>query len=280
MNEKGQIITIIGAGNMGTAILAGIVRKGLTDPLNVRATGLRQEHLDEIHRDYGVMTYLDNQAAIDGADVVLLCVKPQHLSQVLQELDNRLSPNTLVISIVAGARLERLRSGLNHGCIIRTMPNTPAQIGQGITVWTATEEVSEHQLQLTREILSAFGEEVQVIEEHYLDMATAVSGSGPAYVFLFMEAMIDASVHLGFPRHVAEKLVAQTLRGAVNYYDSQKDHPAKMRNDVTSPGGTSAAALYYLEKAGFRTAIARAIWAAYERSVELGQGQHTHNPEK
>ena len=280
MNDKGQIITIIGAGNMGTAILAGIVRHGLTDPENVRATGLRQDHLDVIHREYDVTTMLDNRKAVEGADVVLLCVKPQHLELVLQELDNRLPQKTLVISIVAGARLDRLREGLNHGCIIRTMPNTPAQIGEGITVWTATDEVSEYQLQLTREILSAFGEEVQVSEEHYLDMATAVSGSGPAYVFLFMEAMIDASVHLGFPRHVAEKLVAQTLRGSVNYYDSIKDHPAKMRNDVTSPGGTSAAALYYLEKAGFRTALARAIWAAYERSVELGQGQVTHNPEK
>lgn len=280
MNDKGQIITIIGAGNMGTAILAGIIREGLTDPTNVRATGLRREHLDEIHREHGVTTMMDNHAAIEGADVVLICVKPQHLAPVLKELNGHLSQRTLVISIVAGATLDMLSSGLNHGCIIRTMPNTPAQIGQGITVWTATDEVTEPQLQLTREILTAFGEEVQVAEEHYLDMATAVSGSGPSYVFLFMEAMIDASVHLGFPRHVAEKLVAQTLRGSVNYYDSQKDHPAKMRNDVTSPGGTSAAALYYLEKAGFRTAIARAIWAAYERSVELGQGRHTHNPEK
>lgn len=280
MNDKGQIITIIGAGNMGTAILAGIVREGLTDPENVRATGLRREYLDEIHREYGVTTMMDNVAAVNGADVVMVCVKPQHLAPVMHELKSKLPQKTLLISIVAGATLEMLSNGLNHGCIIRTMPNTPAQIGQGITVWTATDEVSEHQLQLAREILTAFGEEVQVTEEHYLDMATAVSGSGPAYVFLFMEAMIDASVHLGFSRHVAEKLVAQTLRGAVNYYDSQKDHPAKMRNDVTSPGGTSAAALYYLEKAGFRTAIARAIWAAYERSVELGQGQHTHNPEK
>mgnify|MGYP006309545979 CR=1 FL=1 len=131
MNDKGQIITIIGAGNMGTAILAGIVRNGLTDPELVRATGLRREHLDAIHREYGVTTMLDNPAAIEGADVVMLCVKPQHLEQVLQELDNRLHPKTLVISIVAGARLERLQAGLNHGCIIRTMPNTPAQIGQG-----------------------------------------------------------------------------------------------------------------------------------------------------
>jgi pyrroline-5-carboxylate reductase len=157
MNDKGQIITIIGAGNMGTAILAGIVREGLTDPENVRATGLRQDHLDAIHLEYGVTTLMDNLQAIEGADVVMICVKPQHLAPVLQELEGRLPQKTLLISIVAGATLEMLSSGLNHGCIIRTMPNTPAQIGQGITVWTATDEVSEYQLQLTREILTAFG---------------------------------------------------------------------------------------------------------------------------
>ena len=280
MNDQGHIFTIIGAGNMGTAILAGILRNGLAVPQNVRATGRREEHLADLREQYGISTYTDNAAAVAEADVVLLCVKPQHLTPVMQELVNHLPAKTLVISIVAGVRMAKLSEGLNHGCIIRTMPNTPAQIGEGITVWTATEEVSEHQMALAKQILLAFGEEVQVTEEHYLDMATALSGSGPAYVFLFMEAMIDAGVHLGFSRYVAEKLVAQTLRGSVNYYEAQKDHPAKMRNDVTSPGGTSAAALYYLEKAGFRTAIARAIWAAYERYVGLGWGKVLNHPEK
>jgi pyrroline-5-carboxylate reductase len=280
MNDHGHIFTIIGAGNMGTAILAGILRNGLTVPQNVRATGRREEHLAELREQFGISTYTDNAAAVAEADVVLLCVKPQHLAPVMQELVNHLPAKTLVISIVAGVRMAQLSEGLKHGCIIRSMPNTPAQIGEGITVWTATDEVSEHQMALAKQILLAFGEEVQVTEEHYLDMATALSGSGPAYVFLFMEAMIDAGVHLGFSRYVAEKLVAQTLRGSVNYYEAQKDHPAKMRNDVTSPGGTSAAALYYLEKAGFRTAIARAIWAAYERSVGLGEGKVLRNPER
>ena len=280
MNDKGYVITIIGAGNMGSAILAGIVREGLTTPENVRTADKHQDRLQELHETYGVSTFTDNFKATEGADVVILCIKPQHLKYVLSDLVNRLPKKTLVISIVAGVPLAALSEGLNHGCIIRTMPNTPAQIGQGITVWTATDEVSEHQMELAKNILLAFGEEVHVTEEHFLDMATALSGSGPAYVFLFMEAMIDAGVHLGFSRDISEKLVAQTLRGSVNYYESMKEHPAKMRNDVTSPGGTSAAALYYLEKAGFRTAIARAIWAAYERSVELGQGQVLRNPEK
>jgi pyrroline-5-carboxylate reductase len=162
------------------------------------------------------------------------------------------------------------------------MPNTPAQIGQGITVWTAAPEVSAEQREMARQILTALGEEVFVEEESYLDMATALSGTGPAYVFLFMEAMVDAGVHLGFPRRLAEQLVAQTLRGSVEFYTTRTDplHLAYLRNQVTSPGGTSAAALYYLEKAGFRTAISRAIWAAYERSQELGRDARNKPPDQ
>jgi len=164
---------------------------------------------------------------------------------------------------------------------VRAMPNTPAQIGEGITVWTAAPAVSEVQREMARQILAALGEEIFLEEEYYLNMATALSGTGPAYVFLFMEAMVDAGVHLGFPRRVAEQLVAQTVRGSVDYYTRDTDpvHLARLRNQVTSPGGTSAAALYYLEKAGFRTAISRAVWAAYERSRELGKDAKAHWPE-
>jgi len=162
------------------------------------------------------------------------------------------------------------------------MPNTPAQIGEGITVWTASPAVSEKQRRFAREILSALGDEVFLEDEYYLDMATAVSGTGPAYVFLFMEAMVDAGVHLGFPRRIAEKLVAQTVRGSVDYYQKREDpvHLARLRNQVTSPGGTSAEALYFLEKAGFRTAISRAIWAAYERSLSLGKDLQAQAPDE
>jgi pyrroline-5-carboxylate reductase len=148
-------------------------------------------------------------------------------------------------------------------------------------VWTASKEVTESQRLIAKQILGALGEELFVAEEQYLDMATALSGTGPAYVFLFMEAMVDAGVHLGFPRHIAERLVTQTVRGSVNYFDCRDDpvHLARLRNQVTSAGGTTAAALYYLEKAGFRTAISRAIWAAYERSRELGKDTRPHAPE-
>jgi pyrroline-5-carboxylate reductase len=182
----------------------------------------------------------------------------------------------LVLSIVAGASLQKISKGLKHATVVRSMPNTPGQIGEGITVWAASAKTSKEQQETARQILGALGEEVFVEDESYLDMATALSGSGPAYVFLFTEALIDAGVHMGFPRRIAEQLVLQTIKGSAFFYEQAERHPATLRNQVTSPGGTSAEALYYLEKAGFRTAISRAVWAAYQRSLELGKEKPGH----
>jgi pyrroline-5-carboxylate reductase len=275
-------IAFIGPGVMGEAMVAGLIRQKLAQPQELTVAGPRLERLDQLQVKYGVNTALDNAAAARQADIVVLSVKPQRLAKVLAGLKGALQPHALVLSIVAGASIEKISRGLGHGIIVRSMPNTPAQIGEGITVWTASPEVSAEQQEMARQILLALGEEVFVEDESYLDMATALSGTGPAYVFLFMEAMVDAGVHLGFPRRVAEKLVAQTVLGSVDFYIKASDpvHLAHLRNQVTSPGGTSAAALYYLEKAGFRTALSRAIWAAYERSQELGKGGQSHVPEK
>jgi pyrroline-5-carboxylate reductase len=180
---------------------------------------------------------------------------------------------------VAGASIQKIGRALKHQAVVRSMPNTPGQIGEGITVWTASARTSQEQREMAQQILGALGEEVFVEDESYLDMATALSGSGPAYVFLFTEALIDAGVHMGFPRRIAEQLVLQTIKGSVAYYHHAERHPATLRNQVTSPGGTSAEALYYLEKAGFRTALSRAIWAAYQRSLELGKEKTIHIPE-
>jgi pyrroline-5-carboxylate reductase len=154
--------------------------------------------------------------------------------------------------------------------VVRVMPNTPAQIGMGISVWTATEDTTGAQREQALAVLQALGEEVYADDERYLDMATALSGTGPTYVFLLMEAMVDAGVHLGFSRHVSERLVIETLRGSVEYARQSPRHLATLRNQVTSPGGTSAEALYHLEKGGLRTVLSRAIWAAYQRSRTLG----------
>jgi pyrroline-5-carboxylate reductase len=275
-------IAFIGPGAMAEAMIAGLIRTKVTGSEALIASGPRRQRGEQLAEQYGIHTTTDNSAAASQADVVVLAVKPQRLAPVLEGLAGHLKPEALVLSIVAGAAIETISGGLGHPIIVRSMPNTPAQIGAGITVWTASPEVSDQQRRMARQILAALGEEIYVEEEYYLDMATALSGTGPAYVFLFMEAMVDAGVHLGFPRRIAEQLVAQTVRGSVDYYTRRDDpvHLARLRNQVTSPGGTSAAALYYLEKAGFRTAISRAIWAAYERSQELGRGGKSHSPEK
>jgi pyrroline-5-carboxylate reductase len=269
---------IIGPGVMGEAIIAGLLKKELATPAGVTAAGPRSARGEELVERYHIR-FAGNAEAAKAAEVVILSVKPQRLSAVMKDLRGLIPPGALVISIIAGAKVSALQAGLDHRAVIRAMPNTPAQIGEGIAVWTAAPEVSEAQRDLAARILRALGEEVFVEDENYLDMATALSGTGPAYVFLFMEAMIDAGVHLGFPRRIAEQLVTQTLRGSVDYYAGRKQHAASLRNEVTSPGGTSAEALYYLEKAGFRTAISRAVWAAYERSQALGAGKDAQKPD-
>jgi len=271
-------IAFIGSGAMAEAMIAGLIRQKLAKPEELSASDPRQERGEELKEKYGVVPFTDNSQAVHNADVVVLSIKPQRLTQVMKTLKG-IRPDALVLSIVAGAGIHKISAGLKHNAVVRSMPNTPAQIGQGITVWTASSAVTEAQKEAARAILSALGEEVFVEEENYLDMATALSGTGPAYVFLFMEALIDAGVHMGFPHRLAEQLVIQTLRGSVEYYCKAEHHPAALRNQVTSPGGTSAEALYYLEKAGFRTAISRAVWAAYQRSLELGKETPIHIPE-
>jgi pyrroline-5-carboxylate reductase len=275
-------IAFVGPGVMAEAMISGLIRQQVAPATALIAAGPRQERLDELAARYGNAGTLENAAAARQADVVVLSVKPQRLDKVMEELRGAISKQTLVLSIIAGASIRKISHGLKHEVIVRSMPNTPAQIGEGITVWTASPAVSAEQQEMARRILGAFGEEVFVEDESYLDMATALSGTGPAYVFIFMEALVDAGVHLGFPRRIAEQLVAATVRGSVDYYRTHEDqvHLARLRNQVTSPGGTTAAALYFLEKAGFRTALSRAVWAAYERSQELGKGGEAHPPQE
>lgn len=266
-------IAVIGAGTMGGALIKGLLRKSLIDPQHIIGTTPWLERLEELERLYGVRTSPDNVAAAQEAEIVFLSVKPQVMGLVLRELHGKIDPEVLVFSIAAGVPIATIREGLGVERIVRAMPNTPAQIGEGITVWTATEAVSEAQRAHTQDILHAMGAEVYVEDEHVLDMATALSGTGPAYVYLFMEAMVDAGVHLGFSRHVAEKLVSQTLLGSVLYARQSDLHLAALRNQVTSPGGTTAEALYHLDKGGFRTVLSRAVWAAFVRTQQLGRDE-------
>lgn len=263
-------LAFIGAGVMGEAMIKGLLSQRLVFPEMIIASDPRPERGKELSERYGIATTTDNVQAAQQAQVVVLSIKPQVLAAVLAQLRGHIRKEALVLSIIAGARIETIARGLEHRKIVRVMPNTPAQIGQGMSVWMSTSEVEPRQREQAQMILRALGEEIAVDDEDYLDMATALSGTGPAYVFLFMEALIDAGVHLGFSRRVAQQLVLQTLQGSVAYARQSNLHPAELRNQVTSPGGTSAEALYQLEKGGLRTVLSRAIWAAYQKSRYLG----------
>ena len=263
-------IAFIGCGVMGEAIIKGILDKGLTTPERIIASDPwepRRLHMESV---YGIRMTHNNREAVKDADIVILSIKPQTLAKVTADLHSKIDPGALVLSIIAGVRVSTLRSALFHDRIVRAMPNTPAQIGMGMTVWTPTVEVSPEQVQQTEAILGALGEQLQVEEEGYLDMATGLSGSGPGFVLLLVEAMIDAGVHMGFPRRDAEAMVLQTIGGSIELMRQTGLHSAELKNRVTSPGGTTAAGLYELEKAATRAILSRAIFAAYRRSQELG----------
>lgn len=267
-----QRFAFIGSGAMGEAMIKGLITQAALPPQQITASDTRPERGVELEQKYGVRHTTDNLVAIDGATIIVLSVKPQVLHDVLKQLAGHLASGALVLSIVAGARTEVITNLLRHNSVARSMPNTPAQIGLGMTVWTCPESMSQLHRDQAKAVFSSIGEEVFVNDERYLDMATALSGTGPAYVFLFMEAMVDAGVHMGFSRNIAEQLVYQTVRGSVEYARQAGRHLATLRNQVTSPGGTSAEALYQIEKGGLRTVMSRSIWAAYQKSRKLGRG--------
>lgn len=263
-------IAFLGGGTMAEAMIRGLLEKHLVPPSHVAVTGPRRERRAELQKQFGVRGVASNADAARDAHVVVLSVKPQVLPAVMRELHGKLRDDQLVLSIVAGATLRSLRHGLGHKAIVRSMPNTPAQIGLGVTVWTATPDVGADQRELARVILGAFGEVLHAEVEEDVDRATALSGTGPSYVFLLMEALVDAGVHLGFSRRVAEELVLRTVEGSAAFARQSGRHLAELRNQVTSPGGTSASALYELEKGALRTVLSRAVYAAYQRTRELG----------
>ncbi|MFO1539081.1 MAG: pyrroline-5-carboxylate reductase [Chloroflexota bacterium] len=264
-------IATIGTGVMAGSMLAGLFAGGRVRPEQVIASDPRAERRAELEAELGIRTTAENAAAASGADVVVLAIKPQHLAEVGRDLAPVLGPEQLVISILAGPTTRALGAALGHRAIVRAMPNTPAQIGRGITVWYATPDVRPAQRETAALLLGALGEQVEVHDEKLVAMSTAVSGSGPAYLFLVMEAMVDAAVHLGFPRHVAQRLVVETLEGSAAFAKASGHHPAQLRDRVTSPGGTTAAALHALEAGRLRTVLSDAIWAAYRRTDELGR---------
>lgn len=263
-------IAFVGGGTMGEAFIRGLLSKGLVSPENLVVSDPLETRRAYLSRELGIQTTASNAEAVVDAQIVVLAVKPQALDAVLTDLAGRIGPGALILSIVAGAEIDLIRESLDAESVVRIMPNMPGQIGEGISVWTASPGTSESQREEAGAIISALGEGVYVDDERYLDMATAVSGSGPAYVFLFIEALTDAGVRLGFSRPIAEKLALHTVRGAAILASEMELHPAILRNMVTSPGGTTAEALHELEMGGLRGLLSEAVAAAYERAISLG----------
>ena len=270
---EGAKLAFIGVGVMGEAMIAGLLTQGLVSAAQMVASHPRADRRERLENRFGIAATESNRDAAEGADLVFLTVKPQVLGAVMKQLHGRLNADQVAVSVVAGASIKALSNGLGHDAIARVMPNTPAQIGQGMMVWTSTPDVSDAQRCRVQAALGALGEELWVEDEKYVDMATALSGTGPTYVFMMMEALIDAGVHMGFPRRIAEQIVLQTVSGSVEFARSSGKHMAELRNMVTSPGGTSAEAIYQMEKGGLRTVLSKAVYAAYQRTQSLAAGE-------
>jgi len=263
-------IAFIGGGAMAEAILKRLVLGGLVQAAQVAVAEPVLARRDYLQAEYGVGVEAENSQAASGASILILAVKPQVLDKVLPGLAGVIQPETLVISIMAGVRISTIRRGLGHERIVRSMPNTPAQVGKGMTVWTATSTVNDDDKSQAQMILEAMGDAFFVEDEHAIDLTTGLSGSGPGFVFLLIEGLIDAGVHIGFSRAQAERMVLQTVEGSVALMRESGLHPADLRNRVTSPGGTTAAGTLVLEQRAIRATLIEAVAAATARSQALG----------
>jgi len=256
---------------MARAIISGVKDAGLDasiivgEPFEARRESLKN--------DLGVEATDSNREAVTGADIVVLSIKPQQLDAVADELNAALKSNQTVLSIMAGVKMHSIGLKLGHTKLIRVMPNTPAQIRKGISAWTVSDDVDQKTTDFVASMLQAIGDELKFSDEKSIDVATALSGSGPAYVFVMIEALSDAGVELGLPVHVARHLASQTVLGSAALQRETGKHPAELRNMVTSPAGTTAAGLAALENSGFRATVADAVRTAFERGEELAGGK-------
>ncbi len=256
---------------MAEAIIAGILDSDLDAQISVgEPVAVRRQALAKHN---GLNVVAENADAIAGAEIVVLAIKPQQFESVAASLSGVLHEEQTVLSIMAGVKMHSIGLKLNHRRLVRVMPNTPMQVRQGISAWTATDEVPEEVIEFTGKMLRALGDELKFSDERYVDISTALSASGPAYVFLFIEALADAGVKLGLPVHVARHLARQTVLGSAALAKETGKHPAELRNMVTSPGGTTAAGLHALEEGALRAIVANAVEAAFERGEELSEGK-------
>lgn len=273
--STGTGLSFIGCGVMAESMIAGLLREKIVSPKQIAASHPRSDRGAALKKRYGIKVFRDNISAAKAfkgpESSIVFCVKPQRMNSVLKELAGKVGDDQLVISIVAGTTIGAISEALESSLIVRAMPNTPAQIGSGMTAWTCSEEIDDEHKRMVRILLSALGKELFVETENMIDMATSLSATGPTYTFMVMEALTDAGVHLGFSREVSKELVQQTMLGSVQFAIESNKHPAELRNMVTSPGGTSAEAIYQMEKGALRTVLSKAVYGAYRRAVELGK---------
>lgn len=263
-------VTFLGAGNMANAIIRGLLRAGLPKE-KLTATVRREEKKQELESQHGIRVGFDNVAAAKEADVVVLSVKPQALDKVLTQIAPAIDRSKLVVSVAAGVPIAALERRLGAGArIVRTMPNTPCLVGLGATALSAGEHATPEDLALATAMFESVGI-TTVVDEYLLDAVTGLSGSGPAYIFLIIEALSDAGVKVGHLRHQALKLAAQTVLGSAKLLIETNQHPGHLKDQVTSPGGTAIAGLHTLEAGGLRTTLIDAVEAATRRAKELGE---------
>ncbi len=258
---------------MAEALIRGLVRGGHVPANRIAASGPRKERLDELAREYGVDVTTNNREVAQRSGLVVLSIKPQIFDKVLREVGDQLKPGTLVVSIAAGVDTATIEAGLPEGVrVVRSMPNTPALVGAGATAISPGKHASEADLAVARALFDAVGITVE-LEESHLDAVTGLSGSGPAYIFLILEALADAGVKMGLSRRNAQRLAAQTVMGSAKMLLETDEHPGKLKDMVTSPGGTAIAGLHTLEQGGLRTTLINAVETATKRARELGQGK-------
>jgi len=272
MSVKGKKIGFLGGGNMGEALIRGIVKTGVVPPEELFVTDVRQERLEELARTYGLHTFSDNALLVRRADVVILAVKPQILKAVLEEIAPG-TPGRLLISVAAGVSTAEIRRHLPSGPrLIRSMPNTPALVLEGATAIARGRDLVPGDLETAQEIFAAVGQ-VVVLDEEHMDAVTGLSGSGPAYIALVVEALADGGVKVGLDRKTAMTLAIQTVLGSARLLLETGTHPGQLKDMVCSPGGTSIAGVHTLESGGLRRALIDAVERATLRSRELGRGE-------
>jgi pyrroline-5-carboxylate reductase len=265
-------ICIIGAGNMGEALISGLIGSASSRPENIICTDVRETVLEDIKTRYGVRTSTNNLEAVADSDIVIYAVKPQIMAAVLKETAEKLDMSKIIISIAAGVPMEAIESCLNKKLrLIRVMPNIAAAVKESATAVAAGKNATEEDIKLTMAVFNSIGKTVFIPENYLMDAITGLSGSGPAYIFLIVEAMADAGVKVGLSRQEAFFLSAQTVLGAAKMLMETHEHPGQLRDRVTSPGGTAIAGLATLESGGLRTTLINAVEVAANRSRELGE---------